>query len=364
MADVAERTHVVDRRRARPAAPRVPRHHDLEDPVPREPGPDRSRSARRRATASSTPADVERLRFILREQREHFLPLKVIKERLDELDHGARAGAVRTSPAPAGEAEPGANAPADADAKAPVGRAAVRGRRAAPREDRRARVDGRVAPCATTRRPDDHRLARDRGDPHPRRARAGRRDHRRRARPARGVRARHAQRTRRAIGVLFDEDALAIARVASSFMRHGIEARHLRMYRAFAEREAACSSRCCCRTAASATPRRRRARARRSASCPGLGRQLRTALLRQAVRRSLMRLTCRRRVLLDADDDRGARRPPRRRDRARPSRRRRAGRRAEGRADLPRRPRPGDRRHPRRASTSSRSRGSRPTPVG
>src|SRR6266550_6514040 len=32
------------------------------------------------------PSDVERLRFILRQQREHFLPLKVIKERLDEVD--------------------------------------------------------------------------------------------------------------------------------------------------------------------------------------------------------------------------------------------------------------------------------------
>jgi len=32
------------------------------------------------------PADVERLRFILRQQREHFLPLKVIKDRLDEID--------------------------------------------------------------------------------------------------------------------------------------------------------------------------------------------------------------------------------------------------------------------------------------
>ena len=38
--------------------------------------------------------------------------------------------------------------------------------------------------------------------------------------------------------VLFDDDALVIARVAVEFMRHGIEARHLRMYRAFAEREA------------------------------------------------------------------------------------------------------------------------------
>src|SRR5712672_4114209 len=35
------------------------------------------------------PSDVERLRFILREQREHFLPLKVIKERLSEMDSGA-----------------------------------------------------------------------------------------------------------------------------------------------------------------------------------------------------------------------------------------------------------------------------------
>lgn len=33
-----------------------------------------------------TEADIERLRFILRLQRDHFLPLKVIRERLDELD--------------------------------------------------------------------------------------------------------------------------------------------------------------------------------------------------------------------------------------------------------------------------------------
>src|SRR4051812_19378545 len=32
------------------------------------------------------PADVERLRWILAQQRDHFLPLKVIKDRLEELD--------------------------------------------------------------------------------------------------------------------------------------------------------------------------------------------------------------------------------------------------------------------------------------
>ena len=46
-------------------------------------------------------ADIERLRFILREQREHFLPLKVIKDRLEtngEAGGGAGAVAIQTSP--------------------------------------------------------------------------------------------------------------------------------------------------------------------------------------------------------------------------------------------------------------------------
>ena len=33
-----------------------------------------------------TEVDIERLRFILTLQRDHFLPLKVIRERLDEVD--------------------------------------------------------------------------------------------------------------------------------------------------------------------------------------------------------------------------------------------------------------------------------------
>jgi DNA-binding transcriptional MerR regulator len=36
-----------------------------------------------------TPADVARLRFVLAAQRDHYLPLKVIKEQLDEADRGA-----------------------------------------------------------------------------------------------------------------------------------------------------------------------------------------------------------------------------------------------------------------------------------
>lgn len=38
-----------------------------------------------------SPADVERLRFVLTEQRDSYLPLKVIKERLAEMDAGGPA---------------------------------------------------------------------------------------------------------------------------------------------------------------------------------------------------------------------------------------------------------------------------------
>lgn len=44
--------------------------------------PERTESGYRKFT----DGDIERLRFILKLQRDHFLPLKVIRERLDELD--------------------------------------------------------------------------------------------------------------------------------------------------------------------------------------------------------------------------------------------------------------------------------------
>ena len=87
--------------------------------------------------------------------------------------------------------------------------------------------------------------------------------------------------------VLFDEDALAIARVASSFMRHGIEARHLRMYRAFAEREAGLFEQVLLPYVRQRNPEAQARTRDTLGELSGLGRQLRTALLRQAVRRSL-----------------------------------------------------------------------------
>ena len=41
------------------------------------------------------------------------------------------------------------------------------------------------------------------------------------------------------IRAVYDEEALATARAAAGFFRHGVEARHIKMYQHFAEREAA-----------------------------------------------------------------------------------------------------------------------------
>ncbi|MGA7690578.1 MAG: MerR family transcriptional regulator, partial [Jiangellales bacterium] len=46
--------------------------------------PERAPSGYRRFT----PTDVERLRYVLAAQRDHYLPLKVIREHLDAIDRG------------------------------------------------------------------------------------------------------------------------------------------------------------------------------------------------------------------------------------------------------------------------------------
>ncbi len=49
-----------------------------------------------------TAADVERLRYVLAAQRDHYLPLRVLKEQLDAIDRGEHAGPAdrRRPPAP------------------------------------------------------------------------------------------------------------------------------------------------------------------------------------------------------------------------------------------------------------------------
>ena len=138
-------------------------------------------------------ADIERLRFILREQRENFLPLKVIKDRLDE----ALVPASGTPPAE----------------RLPVWM-----------QDRVGGSDGRgVSPTGLSLTLEELSTASglDRG--------------------ALGELEQFGLIEGRHVGpaIYYDESALIAAKLAAGFRRHGVEPRHLRMYRNTADREAA-----------------------------------------------------------------------------------------------------------------------------
>ncbi|MGY4720728.1 transcriptional regulator FtsR [Naumannella cuiyingiana] len=74
--------------------------------------PERAKSGYRRYTET----DVERLRYILTVQKDHYLPLKVIREHLDMMDRGMEPPALET-PRPRLAAAP-AERPAPADTEA------------------------------------------------------------------------------------------------------------------------------------------------------------------------------------------------------------------------------------------------------
>jgi DNA-binding transcriptional MerR regulator len=229
------------------------------------------------------PSDVERLRFILREQREHFLPLKVIKERLSEIDSGAIPEPAAGDGADAIAGSESKAKPKKRRTKAPAGEALFETTRRAAESDVARTMTESVVDDTT---PDAYglsqteviltrtELAKAAGITD---EELGQLEEYGLVTPA------HTSRDR----VLFDEDALAIARVASSFMRHGIEARHLRMYRAFAEREAGLFEQVLLPYVRQRNPEAQARTRDTLGELSGLGRQLRTALLRQAVRRSL-----------------------------------------------------------------------------
>ena len=177
--------------------------------------------------------DIARLRWILTQQRDHFLPLKVIKDRLAE----ATAVGGRAPTTIAGRRR---------------GRGAAPSRRLPPRErrGRRPRVPSRRAT----------------GLPSPMPSPAGPRNASTRARRqvldsgpsdlsftaaelagAAGMTEREIERLEsfglldgRTIGreVIYDGDALVVARLAAAFLERGLEPRHLRMFKVAAEREA------------------------------------------------------------------------------------------------------------------------------
>ena len=82
----------------------------------------------------------------------------------------------------------------------------------------------------------------------------------------------------------YDEDALVVARLCASFGRHGVEARHLRMYKTAVERESGFYEQVIMPLIKQRNPASRRQALDTLAELSQLGGDLRGALLRAALR--------------------------------------------------------------------------------
>jgi len=83
----------------------------------------------------------------------------------------------------------------------------------------------------------------------------------------------------------FDEDALVVARVSASMLGHGVEPRHLRMYKTSADREAATYEQLVLPLLKQRNPTARQQAADRLSELADLGEAMRAALVRAALRK-------------------------------------------------------------------------------
>ncbi len=202
--------------------------------------------------------DVERLRFILHEQKEHFLPLKVIKDRLDSgepaIDDNGNNGMAHNEEADDPPAEPPEPA-APAEERVPIWMV---------------RTPSTAPPARPVSTYSFDEVA-----------------------TAAGITADELREVERfglvigrAVGgdTLYDEHAVVAARTAAEFLRYGIEPRHLRLYRNSADREAGLIEQVIMPWVKQRNPQSR-AQARTSLEdLARLGAELREAILRQSLR--------------------------------------------------------------------------------
>ena len=243
-------------------------------------------------------ADIERLRWILRHQRDHFLPLKVMKDRLEE---ATANGQVVPPDEPASATPSGPPSLFEEAEPAPVATRVVDAVVEAPEPAPVALEEEAPGP---SRRP----------EPAPARSRPAptmpELPMRQSVNPldggptglsftldelsdASGLSLRELGDLTR-FGLLvgrsvagdtfYDGDALIVARTAAGFVRFGIEARHLRMYKVAAEREAGFMEQVVMPLLKQRNPTARQQAATNLGELAGLGEQLRSALLRGALR--------------------------------------------------------------------------------
>jgi DNA-binding transcriptional MerR regulator len=179
--------------------------------------------------------DVERLRWILRQQREHFLPLKVIKGRLAGAVPGAEdAAADVPKPSRRKEAAPDPLSPGTSGASLSINELAAASGLG---------VDDLV---------ELERYGILVGQP---------------------------------VGAntFYDEDALVVANLSAGFMKYGVEARHLRMYKNGGEREASFFEQVVLPMLKQRNPAARAQAIETLSELARLGQGFRAAMLRQAL---------------------------------------------------------------------------------
>jgi DNA-binding transcriptional MerR regulator len=241
--------------------------------------------------------DLARLRWILFQQKENFLPLKVIKERLDELGPGELA-VLETVVDPAGASTDGAvQGSTEAPAETPMPQ---------PRPEPEPRAPT-PAPVPSARRPERARrpafapdLPIDTGTAETGFfGESGASGLRSRAELAAACGLEPAQVAElESYGLVtparddggeprFDDDALEVCEVSAAFFARGVQARHLRMYRTFAEREAVLFGQVLLPYVRQRNPEARARLQDELVDLATLGRRLRTVMLRDAARDTL-----------------------------------------------------------------------------
>jgi DNA-binding transcriptional MerR regulator len=227
-------------------------------------------------------ADVSRLRWILHQQKDNFLPLKVIKERLDRLDEQSSVSGNSKATAVPEEVPEEARPRSKSKGKA-------RRRAAATAPD----IQQAPLPLVDPEAAPDPEVEVDVEDERGRDVSLTRRELGRAA----GLSEWQVSELE-SFGLLvpaarsggqglFDDQDLAIARAAAGFAKHGIEARHLRMYKHFADRETALFEQVLVQLLRQRNPQARSKAQDEFSSLARLGRQLRAALLLQAMRDAL-----------------------------------------------------------------------------
>jgi DNA-binding transcriptional MerR regulator len=209
--------------------------------------------------------DIDRLRWILRQQRENFLPLKVIKDRLaaGELDGPApvAAGVV------VAEMTTDATDARDAKPTKPARKEPARRVRAARRGPSVLDVGETSVSLSLDELVNATGLSQR----------------------AVAELERYGLITSQPLGdaSYYNDDALLTAKLAATFMRHGVEPRHLRMYKVAAEREAGVFEQLVMPMLKQRNPGARQEALDLLGELTDLGDQLRASMLRQALREYL-----------------------------------------------------------------------------